>query len=69
MPIFRFFVGTDIAFYAVIAINIHSRLVRLTLAFSFIKSASDGRDHMALYLAFTAASVLQAQIIQDNKRL
>jgi serine/threonine protein kinase len=61
--------GCDITFYAVIPIDHRFRLVTLTPTFSCIQSASDGRDRMFLYSAFTAASVLQAHILQDATRL
>ena len=62
------FLGCDITFYAVIAIDHRFRIVSLTPTFSCIQSASDGRDRTFLYSAFTAASVLQAHIIQDTTR-
>jgi len=52
-----------------IAIDHRFRIVSLTRTFSCIQSASDGRDRTFLYSAFTAASVLQAHILQDATRL
>jgi serine/threonine protein kinase len=63
------FLGCDITFYAVIAIDHRFRIITLTPTFSCIQSASDGRDRTFLYSAFTAASVLQAHILQDVTRL
>jgi len=63
------FLGCDITFYAVIAIDHRFRIVTLTPTLSCIQSASDGRDRTFLYSAFTAASVLQAHILQDATRL
>ncbi|KAK2459838.1 hypothetical protein APHAL10511_008159 [Amanita phalloides] len=62
-------VGCELTFYAVIAIDHRFKLVSLTPTFSCNQSASDGRDRKSLYLAFTAASVLQAQILQDVEKL
>ncbi|KIL58229.1 hypothetical protein M378DRAFT_181377 [Amanita muscaria Koide BX008] len=62
-------VGCNITFYAIIAIDHRFRIVSLTPGFSCILSASDGRDRTLLYSAFTAASVLQAHILQDFERL
>ncbi|KAI9438221.1 hypothetical protein H4582DRAFT_2076825 [Lactarius indigo] len=45
------------------------RLVSLTPTLSCVRSASDGRDRKSLYLAFAAASVLQAQILEDAQKL
>ncbi len=59
------FLGCDITFYAIIAIDHRLRIIALTPTFSCIQSASDGRDRVGLYSAFTASSVLQARIIQD----
>ncbi|KAJ3500012.1 hypothetical protein NLJ89_g9980 [Agrocybe chaxingu] len=61
-------VGSDVKFYAVIVLDSRYRLVSLTPALSCIRSASDGHDRTALYAAFTAASVLQARILQDIDR-
>lgn len=44
------------------------RLVSLTPTFSCL-SASNGRDHTLLYLAFTAALVLLARILRDIEKL
>ena len=63
------FLGCDVTFYAIIAIDHRFRLVSLTLTFSCIQSASDGHDRMFLYSAFIAASVLQARILQDAEKL
>jgi hypothetical protein len=63
------FLGCNITFYAVIVINHQFRIVTLTPTFSCIQSASDGCDHTFLYSALTAASVLQAHILQDTTRL
>jgi len=59
------FLGCDITFYAIIAIDHRFRIIALTPTFSCIASASDGRDRTHLYSAFVASSVLQACIIQD----
>ncbi|KAH9077703.1 hypothetical protein EDB83DRAFT_2285803 [Lactarius deliciosus] len=61
--------GCDITFYAVLAVDYQIRLVSLTPTFSCVRSASDGRDRKSLYLAFAAASVLQAQILEDARKL
>ena len=61
--------GCNIRFYAILAIDHRFRLVNLTPAFSCAKSASDGRDRKSLYSAFTAASVLQAHILEDAQKL
>jgi len=58
-----------LTFYAIIAIGHQLKLVSLTPTLSCIQSASDGRDRASLYLAFTAASVLQARILQDVEKL
>ncbi|KAF8343363.1 hypothetical protein F5887DRAFT_1283597 [Amanita rubescens] len=62
-------VGCKLTFYAIITIGHQLKLVSLTPTFSCIQSASDGRDRASLYLAFTAASVLQARILQDVEKL
>ena len=62
------FLGCELTFYAVIAVDHRLKLVSLTPTFSCIQSASDGRDRKSLYLAFTAASVLQAHILQDAEK-
>ncbi|KIL70470.1 hypothetical protein M378DRAFT_68187 [Amanita muscaria Koide BX008] len=62
-------VGCNITFYAIIAIDHRFRIVSLTPGFSCIPSASGGQDRTSLYSAFTAASVLQAHILQDSERL
>lgn len=62
-------VGCDITFYAVLAIDHQIRLVSLTPTISCVQSAFDGRDRKSLYLAFAAASVLQAQILEDALKL
>ncbi|KAH9064590.1 hypothetical protein EDB87DRAFT_1672957 [Lactarius vividus] len=59
----------DITFYAVLTVDHQIRLVSLTPTLSCIRSASDGRDRKSLYLAFVAASVLQAQILEDAQKL
>jgi hypothetical protein len=59
------FLGCDITFYAIVAIDHRFRIIALTPTFSCIASASDGRDRTCLYSAFAASSVLQACIIQD----
>ncbi len=56
-------------FYAIVPIGHQFKLVSLTPTFSCIQSASDGRDRTSLYSAFTAASVLQAHILQDLEKL
>ena len=63
------FLGCDIMFYAIVLIDHHFRLVTLTPTFSCIQSALDGCDCMSLYLAFSAASVLQAHILHNATRL
>ncbi|KAH9000546.1 hypothetical protein EDB86DRAFT_518108 [Lactarius hatsudake] len=62
-------VGCDITFYAVLAVDHQIRLVSLTPTLSCVRSASNGRDSKSLYLAFAAASVLQAQILEDARKL
>ncbi|KAK2463915.1 hypothetical protein APHAL10511_004087 [Amanita phalloides] len=62
-------VGCDIKFYAIVMIDHHFRLVPLTQGLSFMQCATEGRDRRLLYSAFTAASVLQAHIIEDARRL
>jgi len=62
------FLGYDITFYAIVAIDHRLRLISLTPPLSCIQSASEGRDRI-LHKAFVAASVLQAHIIQDAKKL
>ncbi|KAH9077692.1 hypothetical protein EDB83DRAFT_2548709 [Lactarius deliciosus] len=62
-------VGCDITFYAVLAVDHQIGLVSLTPALSCVQSASEGRDRKSLYLAFAAASVLQAQILEDAQKL
>ena len=59
------FLGCDITFYAIIAIDHRFRIIALMPTFSCIASASDGRDRIHLYSAFAASSVLQACIIRD----
>ncbi|KDR69821.1 hypothetical protein GALMADRAFT_76982 [Galerina marginata CBS 339.88] len=61
-------VGPDLRFYGIIAIDHQYRLVNLTPNLSCIPSASDGRDRKALYKAFSAASVLQARILEDAQK-
>ncbi|KAF8330667.1 hypothetical protein F5887DRAFT_1287113 [Amanita rubescens] len=61
-------IGCKLEFYAIVAIDHRFRLVSLTPTLSCIQSASDGRDRASLYLAFTAASVLQASILQDIEK-
>jgi hypothetical protein len=63
------FLGYELAFYAVVAIDHRVKLVTLTPTFSCLRTACDGRDRRSLYLAFTAASVLQAHILQDVENL
>ncbi|KAH9039991.1 hypothetical protein EDB84DRAFT_1559955 [Lactarius hengduanensis] len=62
-------VDCDITFYALLAVDHRIRLTRLTPTLSCIQSASDGHDRESLYLAFTAASVLQACILEDAQTL
>ncbi|KAI6026740.1 hypothetical protein BKA83DRAFT_4247357 [Pisolithus microcarpus] len=62
-------VGHMLQFYAVIAVDHRFKLVSLTSMYSCIETAFDGRDRKLLYLAFTAASVLQAQILHDIEKL
>ncbi|KAH9034952.1 hypothetical protein EDB85DRAFT_1889473 [Lactarius pseudohatsudake] len=62
-------VNCDITFYALLAVDHCIRLTRLTPTLSCIQSAFDGHDHESLYLAFTAASVLQAHILEDAQIL
>ena len=62
------FLGCELTFYAVIAVDHRLNLVSLTPTFSCIQSASNGRDRKSFYLAFTAASVLQAHILQDAEK-
>jgi hypothetical protein len=61
--------GCDITFYALITVNTQIRLVNLTPTYSCIRSACEGRDRRSLYRAFTAASVLQAHILDDAEKL
>jgi hypothetical protein len=61
--------GCDITFYAILAVDRQIRLVSLTPSYSCIGSASDGCDCKYLYRAFTAASVLQAHILEDALKL
>jgi hypothetical protein len=61
------FLGYQLAF-SVIAMDHRLKVISLTPSFSFIQSASDGRDRASLYLAFTAASILQAHILQDIEK-
>ncbi|KAH8990741.1 hypothetical protein EDB92DRAFT_1862947 [Lactarius akahatsu] len=61
-------IGCDITFYAVLVVDHQIRLVSLTPTLSCVQSASDGRDRKSLYLAFAAASVLQAQILEDARK-
>ena len=63
------FLGYELTFYAVLTIDHRIRLVHLTPGFSCLRTACDGRDRRALYSAFTAASVLQAHILQDVENL
>jgi hypothetical protein len=58
--------GPDIKFYAIMSIGTQFRLVSLTPALSCIPSASEGGDRNTLYRAFTAASVLQARILNEG---
>ncbi|KAI6110990.1 hypothetical protein EDD17DRAFT_1765031 [Pisolithus thermaeus] len=58
-----------IIFYAVIAVDQRFRLVSLTSMYSCTETAFDGRDRKLLYLAFTAASVFQAQALRDIEKL
>jgi len=58
--------GSDVKFYAMLSLDTQFRLVSLTPALSCIRSASEGRDHDALYRAFMAASVLHAHILKDS---
>ncbi|KAI6006859.1 hypothetical protein EDD15DRAFT_2514757 [Pisolithus albus] len=62
-------VGHMLQFYAVIAVDRRFKLVSLTSMYSCIETAFDGRDRKSLYLAFTAASVLQAQLLHDIEKL
>ncbi|KAH9077730.1 hypothetical protein EDB83DRAFT_2671479 [Lactarius deliciosus] len=62
-------VDCDITFYALLAVDHRIRLIRLTPTLSCIQSASGGHDRESLYLAFTAASVLQARILDDAQIL
>ncbi|KAI5990776.1 hypothetical protein EDD15DRAFT_2451121 [Pisolithus albus] len=62
-------VGHMLQFYAVIAVDHRFKLVSLTSMYSCIETAFDGRDRKSLYLAFTAASVLQAQLLHDIEKL
>ncbi|KAI6006868.1 hypothetical protein EDD15DRAFT_2394136 [Pisolithus albus] len=62
-------VGHMLQFYAVIAVDHRFKLVSLTSMYSCIETAFDGRDRKSLYLAFTAASVLQAQLLHDIDKL
>ncbi|KAI6026765.1 hypothetical protein BKA83DRAFT_4247507 [Pisolithus microcarpus] len=62
-------VGHMLQFYAVIAVDHRFKLVSLTSMYSCIETAFDGRDRKLLYLAFTAASVLRAQILHDIEKL
>ncbi|KAI5994697.1 hypothetical protein EDD15DRAFT_2165643 [Pisolithus albus] len=62
-------VGHMLQFYAVIAVDHRFKLVSLTSMYSCIQTAFEGRDRKLLYLAFTAASVLRAQILHDIERL
>ncbi|KAH9064557.1 hypothetical protein EDB87DRAFT_1251264 [Lactarius vividus] len=62
-------VDCDITFYALLAVDHRIRLIRLTPTLSCIQSASDGRDRESLYLAFSAASVLQARILEGARIL
>src|ERR1700761_6464848 len=61
--------GSDITFYALLAVDHQIRLVKLTPPLSCIRSTSDGRDRDSLYLAFMAASVLQAHILEDARKV
>ena len=63
------FLGYEITFYAILSISHQFRLVSLTPTLSCVPSASEGADRKSLYAVFTAASVLQAQILQDAKNL
>ncbi|KAH9058862.1 hypothetical protein EDB87DRAFT_851161 [Lactarius vividus] len=62
-------VDRDITFYALLVLHHQIRLVRLTPTYSCIQSTSDGRDRRSLYLAFTAACVLRAHILEDAQKL
>lgn len=61
--------GCDITFYGLVVVDSQIRLISLTPAYSCIRSASEGRDRESLYRAFTAASVLQAHILNDTQNL
>jgi hypothetical protein len=61
--------GCDITFYALITVGPQIRLVNLTPTYSCLRSATEGRDRRSLYRAFTAASVLQAHILNDAEKL
>lgn len=61
-------VGQRLRFYAVVAVDHRFKLLTLTSMYSCTETASDGRDRKSLYLAFTAASVLQAQILHDIEK-
>jgi hypothetical protein len=63
------FLGYELAFYAIVAIDHRFKLVTLTPTFSCLRTACDGCNRRSLHLAFTAASVLQAHILQDVENL
>ncbi len=65
----RICLDCDITFYALLAVDHRIMLVSLTPTLSCIQSASDSRDRKSLYLALTAASVLQAHILEDAQKL
>jgi serine/threonine protein kinase len=60
--------GSDVKFYALVAVNHQYRLVGLTPGLSCIAYASNGLDRKALSRAFVAASVVQARILRDAER-
>ena len=61
--------GSEVTFYAVLTMVDRVRLIPLTSTISCIQSACDGRDRKSLYLAFAAASVLQAHILKDAQNI
>jgi hypothetical protein len=65
----RMCLGCDIKFYGLVVLDGQIRLVGLTPTYSCIRLASEGRDQQSLYRAFTAASVLQAHILDDTEKL
>lgn len=54
----------NVKFYAIVPIGHQHRRVSLTHNLSCIWSASDGSDRKSLYRAFTAASFIEARILQ-----